>query len=449
MEKKKVIVIGGGYAGLTAALRLVQKGHSVTLLEHASFLGGMAGTIPYQGERLEAFYHHWFTSDRAMLGLLDELGIGERLHRFESKMGFFCKERIWNFDSPMALLKFKPLSFFGRLRFGAGTLWLRDFARDWKQFEKKPAIEMMPFYVGKEATRVIWEPLLKGKFGPRYREVSMAWLWGKVKLRGSSRSKENSNKEELLYPEGSYEAVTQRIAEEIRRLGGVIHTGAPVERIRFKESDGVLTAKGVVTEKGELASDAVLHTAASHILCALAPDLPEDWREQVSSLEHAAAVCMILTLERSFSHIYWLNIGDTDYPFNAVIEQTNLVPKHLYNNRVPLYVSRYLSPDDPIYSMSEEELFEHYYPYLRRINPKFDRDWVSEVRVFRTRYAQPIVPCNYSSMIPGFQTPAKGLFMANLSQIYPEDRGTNYAVDLGNRVSGVVGEYLRECAVRG
>jgi hypothetical protein len=84
-----------------------------------------------------------------------------------------------------------------------------------------------------------------------------------------------------------------------------------------------------------------------------------------------------------------------------------------------------------------------YKPYLKKINPAFDPAWIERKIVFRADAGQPVITCNYSERIPDHRTPLKGLYLANTLQIYPEDRGTNYAVRLGKIISRIVDEDAR------
>jgi protoporphyrinogen oxidase len=158
---------------------------------------------------------------------------------------------------------------------------------------------------------------------------------------------------------------------------------------------------------------------------------------------------MLLELDRKLTDIYWLNIADPAVPFTGVIEQTNFVPPAQYGGSHLVYLSRYLEVTDPIWSMEQDALFAHYLPALQRINPAFDPSWVREIRVFRERAAQPIVPLHYSSLLPEMRTPLPNIYLANTTQIYPEDRGTNYSVALGGDVAQLIGDDLAAGRIAG
>ncbi len=429
----RVGIIGGGYTGLVAALRLLQKGHEVVLFEKSSTLGGMAAVFELEpGVYLEYFYHHLFTNDVDILRLADELGIADRMLRLESIMGFFSQGRIYNFTTPLDVLRFKPLPLPDRIRFGLGALRLKR-VRDWKSLEALTAAEAMPRFVGRRATETVWKPLLRGKFGQHWDEVSMVWLWGKIALRGQSR-KGGGTKECLIYPQGSFKTITDRLEQEIVRLGGKIHCGQAVTCVRCENG----TLRGLETPEGACDLDCLVHTAAAEILSRLTPELPPEYVERLSRLQYMAVVCMVLELDRPFSQIYWMNNGDVSLPFGGLIEQTNFIPQEEYRGRRLLYISRYLDTEDPLYQFDAEQGLEFFTPHLGKVNPRFSRQWVQKAHLFRYPYAQPVIRTHYSEMLPEFQTPIRGLYLANLSQIYPEDRGVNYSVRLANQLVGQI-----------
>ena len=429
----KVGIIGGGAAGLAAAYELIKKGHQAHVYEQAPFLGGQASTFEVGGARLERGYHHLFMSDTYMVDLIHELGLGHKLAWIESKVGFFHGGKIWKFTSPVDLLKFTPLSLFDRLRLGLVTYYLQK-TRDGLKFESVTAAEWLEKRVGKRAYEVVWEPMLRGKFGEHYNEVSMTWLWGKIFLRVASRGKP-WEKEKLGYPLGSFGEVFDTLGDRIKQMGGEVHISAGVRRVVVEE--GRATSLEVdVPEKGTEVRpyDAVIATTPSYVFTRLVPPLPEEYAEKLTNVTYLAAVLVILVLKRPLSKMYWLNIADRAVPFVGIIEQTNFVDPSIYGGKHIVYFSNYPSRQNPIYQMSGEELVERFLPHLRNINPEFQPSWIEEFHHHKVDAAQPIIGVNYTRRIPELNTPIKGLYLANTTQIYPEDRGTNYSVKLGKEV---------------
>ncbi len=437
----RVGIIGGGVAGLAAAYQLTKQGHFAEVFEIAPFLGGQASTFDVFGGRLERGYHHLFVSDTAMTELIHELGLGERLAWLESSVGFYLggrhSGRIWDFATPMDLLRFKPLSIFQRIRVGVWTLLLQKTS-SYRNFENITAKDWLSRRMGRRGYEVIWEPLLRGKFGAFYDQIGMTWIWGKVRLRVASR-KGAGQRERLGYPMGSFGEVIDVLEQRIVQQGGLVHTSASVTKI--VESDGSGTTldvqlEGSPTERREY--DAVIATTPSYVFTRLSPPMPKEYQDKLEAINYLSAVLMILVLDRPFTNKYWLNIADPEMPFVALIEHTNLIDRELYGGKHILYISNYPHRDSELYRMSADDLMDLFVPHLQKINPDFDRSWVIEHHHHRVDGAQPIVGVNYGAGIPEHRTPLHGLYLANTTQIYPEDRGTNYSVRMGRQVADMV-----------
>ena len=433
----KVGIIGAGAAGLAAAYDLVKKGHHPTVYEAGPKLGGQASTFDVGGGRLERGYHHLFKSDIYMVDLIHELGLGHKLAWIESKVGFFHGGKIYNFVTPMDLLRFKPLSLVNRIRLGLVTLYLQR-TKNWKKFEKVTARDWIVKWAGRKNYDVVWGPLLRGKFGSSAEEISMAWFWGKIYLRVASRDK-GMQKEKLGYPMGSFGEVFEVLADRIREKGGEIHLSTPVTRVVVEDGRATgLEVKGSSGPPEVHNFDVIISTTPSYIFPRLVPEFPDDYVDLLGQVKYHAAILIVMVLKQPLSHIYWMNISGYDTPFLAIIEHTNFVDRSHYGGKHIVYLSNYLSKESPMYSMNKEELLAEYIPHLKKINPDFDESWIEEYYYHREEAAQPIVTTNYSEKIPDYRTPIQGLYLANTTQIYPEDRGTNYSIRLGQRISRLV-----------
>ncbi len=430
----KVAIIGGGALGLAAAYDLCLEGHKLEVFEVAPFLGGQASTFEVGGGLLEKGYHHLFRSDTDIVDLIHQLGLGPKLHWIESKVGLYHGGKIWNFASPKDLLTFTPLSFIDRVRLGLVTLYLQK-TKNWQRFEDVTALEWLQKRVGRRPYEVIWEPMLRGKFGRHYDKVSMAWLWGKIYLRVASRER-IWEKEKLGYPMGSFGEIFDALDREIKRMGGDVRLSTGVRRVIVE--DGRAVGLEVQTRGGEPETrryDAVIATTPSYVFTRLAPMLPDDYKRRLADVTYLSAVLAILVLDRPLTEKYWLNIADRSIPFVGIIEQTNFVSPDLYGGNHVVYLTNYPATDEPIYQMTPDELLEEYLPHLSSVNPNFDRSWIVDYHHHKVDAAQPIIGVNYGQQIPDLRTPIPGLYLANTTQIYPEDRGTNYSVKLGRKVA--------------
>ena len=440
----KVGIIGGGAAGLGAAYELLLQGHTPEVFERAPFLGGQASTFLVGGAPVERGYHHLFRSDTAMIGLMEELGLAHRLRWIDSNVGYFHGDRTWRFTTPWDLLRFRPLPLVDRLRLGLITLYLQR-RKEWRSLERHTASEWTRRWAGKRTHQVIFEPMLRGKFGSYHDQISMAWLWNKFALRTASRGKgfRGKFKEQLGYPIGSFSEVFDTVGRHIQEKGGQVHTGAAVERVVVEE--GRATALEVRMESSPMRRfdyDAVIATVPSYIFPRLVPPLPADYLSRLADVVYLAAVLVVLVLDRQLTPTYWTYVGDRTIPFLGVIEHTNFMPPEHYGGNHIVYLANYLAKEDPLYHLGRDELFQLYLGHLKRLNPLFEPSWIREYHYHREEAAQPVVTRGYSARVPDHRTPFSRLYLANTTQIYPEDRGTNYSVRLGRQVARMVAQDL-------
>ncbi|MEA3407361.1 MAG: NAD(P)/FAD-dependent oxidoreductase [Chloroflexota bacterium] len=423
----KVAIVGGGMTGLSAADTLSRHGVECALFEKNPTLGGLAGSFRVGDTYLEKFYHHIFTSDTAIVELVERLGLGHKLE-WVPTINSYYRDRIYQLSTPLDLLRFSHVSFLDRIRLG--LLYLRTtFIKDWHELEGITAREWLVEMAGERVYEAVWEPLLRGKFGPYADGIAAVWIWNKLKLRGSSRGKRQE--ERLGYLRGGFAQAIDVWEKRLRGQGVQIETNSPVTHIPV-ENDRVL---GVVAHDELQSADHVVVTTAPEIFLTLAPELPASYRQGLARIKYLANVCLIMELDRSLSDTYWLNIGDPSIPFTGVIEHTNIQEPETYGGTHLTYISRYLKTDNPLYGMAAERLLEEYLPHLKKIYPGFGRSWVKRVWAWREPYTQPVIGLHYSDIRPPFETPLPNLWLSCMAQVYPEDRGMNYAVAYGQQVA--------------
>lgn len=431
-----IAIVGAGLAGLTAALRLTAAGYRVRLFERYPRPGGLARALTINGEPLEAFYHHIFTTDVDYVDFAAELGLADEIEWLPSKMGIWTGGRLWDFGTPMSLLRFRPISVLDKLRFGLSTLWLQR-QREPAPFENVTAAEWIRRHQGNRVWNTIWGPLLYQKFAGDAENVAMVWLWRKLSLRGGSRSKSGLG-ECLGYMRGSFVRLVEELVSRVEHAGGSFHLTEAVERVEHSDA-----GFRIVTRRRAVDVDRVLVAAPIPDYLAVAGDLLEaDHRSQLEALRATGALCTILELEHSLTPYYWLNIADPEMPFGGLIEHTNYIPAERYGGTVLLYISNYLFTDHPMYRAPKAQVIDEYIPHLARINPAFDRSWITRAHHFRADYAQPVVTTGYRERIPAMRTPVPGLYLCSMAQIFPEDRGQNYAIVYGDRVARLMIEDL-------
>lgn len=424
-----VVVIGAGFCGLATAYELGRYGIHVTVLERDDEIGGLAGSFVAGGERLEKFYHHWFTNDVHVMRLIEELGTSDQILLRPTRTGVYHAHHFFKLSTPVDLLRFSPLPFLSRIRLGLLALRARH-VRDWRSLEDRTAADWLRELGGERVYRVVWEPLLRGKFGHLAEEVAAVWFWNKLKLRGGSRGKDGA--ERLAYYRGGFAALADALANAISTQGSEIKTGVPV--IELQVDAGRVT--GVVTPEATFSADGVIATPALPIVADLVePHVPDEYTRHLRRIRYLANVCIVLELDRSLSEIYWLNVNDPGFPFVGVIEHTNFEPASTYAGRHIVYLSRYLPENDAFYQMPDQETVNVTLEHLRRMFPDLTDDWILAAHVWRAPYAQPVVERGYRRLIPAMQTPLANLLLATMAQIYPQDRGTNYAIQQGRETA--------------
>jgi len=427
MARRRIAVLGAGALGMTAALRLAQRGHAVTVFEREPLPGGLAaGFKPAgpDGPWLEKFYHHLFQSDRHAVRLIHELGLGADLTWHRPRTVVLHGGRLHQLDSPASLLRFGPLPVFDRFRMGAALAYLRLLSSS-ERLEGVRASAWIRGQMGDRAADVVWGPLLRAKFGDAADTIALPWFWARVHHRSAS----------LGYLGGGFQRLYEALAAAVAARDGEIRLGREVTRIQ--STDGTLTVAHKSAggdDPGQDEFDAVLSTLPTRLTARLAPDLPDAWRERHDPGPALGAHCLILALDRPLTDAYWVNLNDPGFPFLALVEHTNMRSPTEYGGRHIVYLGSYRPMDDPVLKADPEQLLTDWLPALQRLNPKLDRSWVTQVWGFAAPFAQPIVTVDYPSRIPPFETPVPGLWIANMFQVYPHDRGQNYSIELAERV---------------
>ncbi len=422
----KVGIIGAGFTGLATAFDLTKAGYEVVIFEKDSRPGGLA--IGFREKEwdwtLEEHYHHWFTNDNTILKLAEE--VNQKVIIKRPKTSTLIKGSISQLDSPAALAKFPLLTLAERARMGLGLAALR-YNPFWKPFDNYKAEEVLPKMVGEKGFKLIWHPLFEAKFGKFAKDVSLAWFWARIRKRTTS----------LAYPEGGFLGFAGKIGKEIERNGGKIYYNSQVIKISSGKDLILTIEKEKKTTK--LKFDKIIVTLPSFLFKEIAPDLPQDYKEKIGNLKSLGATNLFLRLKKPFlkDGTYWLNVCEPDSPLMAVVEHTNFIDKSHYNNEHLVYIGHYLPQDHPYFTTKKEDLLKKFDPYLKKINENYKNNLIG-LEFFKASFAQPVMPINYNKQIPPFLTPLKNVFLANIDQVYPWDRGTNYAVELGKKVTSLV-----------
>lgn len=389
-----VAIIGAGFTGLSAGLELVRRRQDVVIFESSDRVGGLA--VGFREENwewtAERFYHHIFTNDLAIIRLSTDLGIPPLFLRPVTAV--LWNGRMYPFDSPIELLRFPGLSLAEKLRMGAVLAGFKALPNG-RMLEGWPAAPALKLLMGTRGFGTIWEPLLTGKFERFAPQVNLAWFWARIKKRTPRLG---------TFP-GGFQALADRMAEEIRQRGGTIELNQKVS-----------------IDDATRRFDVVLST------------LPE----KNGQTHYLDAHILFLELSRPFlDHVYWLNILDRSFPFLVVGEHTNFVDSKYFGGARLVYVGNYLPSSHSLFNLNVDEVIAQFLPWMRKINPQFSKKWIQKAHVFRGPFAQPVMTVNYSKTIPPIRR-SNNFYCANQAMIYPWDRGTNYAVELGQRAARMI-----------
>ncbi len=456
-------IVGGGALGLTLALRRAARGDEVIVFEKGQEPGGLAMSFPVtergkDGPYLEKFYHHVFQTDKDIINLINELGLGPQLlwktpptctlrngkiYRMDSAftdVDFFKPaQKLLRplagsaIDTAFAILRFKPISFLSRLRFGMAGAYLK-FEGNYQRLSKITADKWVQKWVGQQAYGAIFKPLLSAKFGSRYDRIAMPWLWSRFHERTQF----------LGYLQGGFHQLYIKMYQAVEKAGGNIRLNSDVTKLRTQDGKVILTVNGQ-----EETFDKVVVAAPTRVFTELAKDeLSADYIEKYAgpnSVEHFGAHNVVLSLKNRFftereRNCYWLNVNDPGYPFLAVVEHTNFMTPQDYDGQNLLYLGNYLPMNHPLLTRPDEEVLVEFLPHLKRINPDFDESWVVKSWCWKTGYAQPIVTLDYPEKLPPHQTPLPNVYLANMAHVYPQDRGQNYSIRLGGKIAEMLDE---------
>jgi protoporphyrinogen oxidase len=429
-EKQRVAVIGAGIGGMSAAYDLAKAGKDVTIYEAADHVGGLAAGFkePDWDWSVERFYHHWFHSDQYILGLIDELGWSDKVLFPRPVTVMYDKGKFYPFDSITAALLYPGLGWgINKIRFGLVGLYLR-MTNNWRALEQTTVDAWMRRWAGDKVYESMWQPMMIGKFGEEYAKVvNMAWMWARLHARTTR----------LGTFEGGFQAFADQFAERLEEMGVTIKLNTRINAIT-KTDDGRIQVNVGETHP---VFDQALVTTSPGLLAHLAPGLPSDYLQGLLNLKSMGAVVMILSLKHQLSKdgYYWYNIPKrAGFPFLSLVEHTNfLSPEHFGGEHI-VYIGDYLPQDHENFDLSQEEILAKFLPHLKKFNPDFSPEWINNTWLFRTKYAQPVPLVNHSENIPDIRTPMNGLYYASMSQVYPWDRGTNFAVEIGRRAAGMM-----------
>lgn len=421
---QRIAVLGAGPMGLAVAYQLARDGHEPIVFEADDRIGGMTAAFDFSGLMIERYYHFHCISDHAFLKVLKELGLQNKMQWVETKMGYWFRGQLQPWGNPIALLKFKGLGLVAKFRYGLHA-FLCTKRNDWKPLDNLEATGWIKRWVGSEAYEVLWRRLFDYKFYEYTNNLSAAWIWSRIRRIG--RSRYSLFKEKLGYLEGGSETLLQALKKDIELHGGKILLSSPVSKVVMdtKQVKGIEVA-------GKLENfNKVISTIPLPYVPSLMPDLPEDILKKFEAQKNIAVVCVIVKLQKRLTENFWLNTNDDEMDIPGIVEYSNLRPldHHI------VYVPFYMPGEHPKFKEADTVFVNKVRRYMQKINPQLsDNDFI-DIRASRYRYAQPICAPGYLASLPSVALPIEGLWVADTSYYYPEDRGISESIDFGRKLA--------------
>lgn len=424
----RIGIIGGGITGLAVAYYLSRQGHHVEIFEKQDYLGGLAAGIKVGDTYVERYYHHIFRYESSIQDFCRELGINNLIKWHTSHVGLFYNGKSYAFGTPTDLLSLPFLSLFDKLRLGLFTLYAPRI-RDWRKLEGIPAEAWLKRYLGKKTYDIIWKPLLVNKFGPRhYKEVPASYVWERLGKRTTSKHS-IFEKENLGYIEGSFQSLIDRAASEIGKRGGRFHLGTGVKRLVIKSGE----VKGIIAGKKEYQFDIVINTLALPLFLDIAPGLPAGYRQSLASIKYAGVINLLLFMKKPVSGFYWTNIHSEGFPFSLVVEHTNFISPSRYGTHI-MYISHYMpTTEEGFFERKPIEVYREWVSSLKKMYPQLDEKDITSFSLTFSRHANPMISLNFSRKMPPFETPIRGLYLVERSQLPLLQQGTDNCIILARQ----------------
>lgn len=425
MMGERIAVLGAGPMGLAVAYELARQGHRPVVFEADDRVGGMAAHFDFSGLSIERYYHFHCMSDEGLFKILEELGLSEKLKWVETKMGYWYQGEAQPWGAPMALLRFKGLGLWAKFRYGLHA-FLATKKNDWSDLDRIDAATWLRKGVGEEAYEVLWRRLFEYKFYDFSDNLSAAWIWSRIRRVG--RSRQNLfDAGKTGYIEGGSETLLEAMKADIEANGGEIRLGSPASRVLMEYNQ----VTGVEVNGEVEPFDKVVSTIPLPYVPKVMPDLPDDILKKLKSVNNVAVVCVIAKLRKPVTENFWLNINDPEMDIPGLVEYSNLYP---LSDHV-VYVPYYMPGDHPKFSDSDQAFLDKVRTYLKKINPQLSDEDFLDMHASRYRYAQPVCEPGFLDKLPPVDLPVEGLWVADTSYYYPDDRGISESVEFGRNMA--------------
>lgn len=413
MKSKTWGIIGGGIMGINLALRLVKQGQKVTLFEGAPELGGLVSSWKLGEVEWDKFYHVILLSDFQTRAMLKEVGLEDQINWVETKTGFYMNGRLYSMSDSVEFLRFPTLNLVDKFRLGL-TILMASKIKDGKWLEHIPVTSWLKKWSGNNTYNKIWLPLLRAKLGESYKRTSATFIWATIqRLYGARKS--GLKKEMFGFVPGGYKRIVTTLKQHLLQKGVIIKTEYKATEIKSSESGSFqsVTFSNGMTEE----FDHLIVTLPSGIASGICTELTDDEKQKLNRIEYLGVICVAVLLDRSVGPFYVTNITDDWVPFTGVIEMTALVDKQHLGGHSLIYLPKYVSPNDPLFSKSDDEIKDYFLLNFRKMYPELNNDQFRFTGVARARNVITVLDKGYSDQLPDVKTSVPGLYIINSAHI--------------------------------
>jgi len=421
---KKVAIVGGGILGMTAALRIAEKGYLVELFDAAPELGGLTRSWRINDITWDKFYHVVLLSDTHTRKIINEIGLKDQFNWVETKTGFYSGGKLYSMSNLLEFFKFPPLNLIDKFRLGF-TIFAASRIKNWKKLEQIPVEKWLTRFSGKRTFNKIWLPLLKAKLGDSYKETAASFIWATIQRMYAAR-RTGLKKEMFGYVEGGYETILNAFEKHIQEKNITIHKGHKAEIVQ-KSKRGISIKFG---NGKTLTFDKVVMTIPSQIITKKVVGLSESEISKLNSSEYLGVVCTSLLLKNTVSPYYVTNITDDIAPFTGIIEMSALVDKKNFKGHSLIYLPKYVKASDPFFAQTDAEIEKYFFDTLKKMYPKITNEQLIASKTARTPFVFALPKIGYSESLSDMKTSIPGLYCINSSFITNATLNVNDTIKL-------------------
>lgn len=418
---KKIVVIGAGIAGLTAAHRLAKDNQEVILLEASNQLGGLGTFFKHDGLWIDKFYHCQMPTDNDLLELIDEVGLKDQLYWKPTRMGFIVEGKRYPFNSPVDLLRFKPISFIERIRLGVISLLIRYLGRS-KDLDNLPIEKWFKKLYGQNVWNKILKQLFLSKFGDHAGNLPSLYIWQRL-----GREKNVATRG---YLKTGLKGLIEAIEQKIISYGGKIYKNSPVKRIEQNGDKLKIYLDDTTIEADWIISTIPIPKFAEALKGTNLEDKFDD-----PQLTYQGVVNALFFLNKPLDNFYWTPVVNSNTDFDGVVEMTELINKEQYGNKHAVYLMKYCNRNSELFLENDQDIIKRWKDQFINLykDLNISENEIADVKLFKAPFVEPIYPLGYSKIKPKMKIKDANIILATSAQVYPNITSWNASTELSNK----------------